>query len=297
MLSACKAENYKVTFLSNGAVYAEVSVKKGETIKLPNEPTKKGYTFDCWVYADDTTVVFDGSGKITENITVTAKWTLKEIADDGGENYTDGLLFAPTAGGYRVSVGTAANEAEIVIPRTYNGEKVIEIDGSFKDCTRLIKLTIPFVGATLDGKSDAYFGYIFGASSYIYNSSSVAVSLREVIVTGGTSIAGWAFSGCGKLTSITLPAVTSIGYGAFEKCYSLASITLLEVVSIGSEAFAECRDLTSITLPESLISIGGFVFSFWTSSQTIYIKGRDSSPEGWDINWYSYCGANIVWNA
>ncbi|MDR3292926.1 MAG: InlB B-repeat-containing protein, partial [Clostridiales bacterium] len=338
-LSACKVVNtYKVIFLSDDAVYATVEVKEGETINLPTDPTKEGYTFGGWVYSNDPSLTFDGSGKITASIKVTAKWILNEDPNDptdsdeifytvtyvlnGGigdytdgevkegteisaltdptkegyefdgwyttesltgsavafpytvnadttfyakwveisDEYTEGLLFTPITGGYKVSVGTTENETEIVIPRTYNGEPVLEIDNSFIVCTKLVKLTVPFVGATLDGTSNVHFGYIFGASSYS-EYSKVPASLREVIVTGEVSIGNLAFSRCSGLTSITLPNVTSIGYMAFYNCSGLTTITIPNVTSIGEEAFWYCSGLTTITIPK-VTSIGNRAFYY-----------------------------------
>ena len=40
--------DYRVTFLLDGEVYHTESLAHGESIKLPNPPTKKGYTFSGW---------------------------------------------------------------------------------------------------------------------------------------------------------------------------------------------------------------------------------------------------------
>ncbi|MDR3293115.1 MAG: leucine-rich repeat protein [Clostridiales bacterium] len=333
-LSACKVKTYKVTFLSDGAFYEDITVKRGETITLPTAPTKWGYIFEGWLYSNDTFKTFDGSEKITSDITVTAEWTLNETP-------TDGLFFTPIEGGYKVSVGEAANEAEIVIPRKYEDEPILEIDNSFSVCTKLARLMIPFVGETLNGIRNVHFGYIFGASDSDYNLSKVPVSLKEVIVSGETSIGSHAFNGCVGLTSITLPDVTNIGDYVFQYCSGLTVITLPNVTSIGKSTFSSCRKLTSITLskvtsigdyafyycsglttimlhnatsigeyafaacsgltvitiPYSVISIQRSAFYEWASSQTIYIKGRSSAPEGWSPWWGLFCSAKIVWNA
>ena len=98
---------------------------------------------------------------------------------------------------------------------------------AFSGCNSLKSITLPFVGATKKGTTNTHFGYIFGASSYAYNSSYVPTSLKTVTITGGTSIGSSAFSYCTSLTSITIPdSVTSIGRYAFEGCTSLENITL-----------------------------------------------------------------------
>ena len=112
-----------------------------------------------------------------------------------------------------------------------------------------------------------------------------------------TSIGDWAFYGCTKLTSVTIPdSVTGIGYAALSKCSSLTSIDVGEanteyssedgvlfdknktvlihfpagkgghytipdgVTSIGDHAFIKCISLTSVTIPDSVTSIGALAF-------------------------------------
>ncbi|MDR2758371.1 MAG: leucine-rich repeat domain-containing protein, partial [Spirochaetaceae bacterium] len=65
-----------------------------------------------------------------------------------------------------------------------------------------------------------------------------------------SGIEAWAFSGCGKLSSISLSAkLSSIGDGAFWRCGGLSSLSLPEgLTSIGGGAFAGCPSLASVTL-------------------------------------------------
>ena len=73
-----------------------------------------------------------------------------------------------------------------------------------------------------------------------------------------------AFNGCANLTSIIIPdSVTSIGDFAFENCSGLTSITIPDsVTSIGDHAFYNC--LTSITVSENnkyFSSLNGVLFN------------------------------------
>ena len=155
----------------------------------------------------------------------------------------------------------------IVIP-----DGVTSIGSSaFSGCSGLESMTVPFVGS--GGSSNTLFGYIFGATNYSGNSRYVPSSLKEVVITGGTSIGSSAFSGCSSLTSITIPdSVTSIGDYAFSGCSSLASITIPDsVTSIGGGAFSGCSSLASITIPDSVTSIGDYAFSDCSSLTSITI--------------------------
>ena len=98
-------------------------------------------------------------------------------------------------------------------------------DGAFSGCSGLTSITIPFVGEKADGSGETHFGHIFGASSYSSNTGYVPESLKEVIITGGSSIGDRAFYNCSGLTSVTLGnGVTSIGEDAFLGCSGLTDV-------------------------------------------------------------------------
>ena len=119
---------------------------------------------------------------------------------------------------------------------------------AFYGCSGLTSITIPFVGEKADGSGETHLGYIFGAEYYTDNEDYVPDSLKEVIITGGTSIGWGAFEDCSGLTSITIPdSVTRIGSYAFQNCSGLTSVTIPDsVVSIGEYAFEDCSGLTRV---------------------------------------------------
>ena len=120
---------------------------------------------------------------------------------------------------------------------------------------------------------------------------------REFTIPSGvTSIGGYAFSGCDRLTAIEIPSgvvnigdyafsvcrgltaieipsgVTSIGDGVFEGCNNLTIIKLPSgVASIGEKAFSGCRGLTSIELPSGVTSLSSFAFYQCSALTTIAI--------------------------
>ena len=64
-----------VTYQVNGAHYATQIVPSGSTAIKPVDLAKLGYTFDGWYTSDG--AQWDFTTAVTENITLTARWTLK----------------------------------------------------------------------------------------------------------------------------------------------------------------------------------------------------------------------------
>ena len=98
-----------------------------------------------------------------------------------------------------------------------------------------------------------------------------------------TSIADYSFSGCSKLTNITLPeGITSLGKYCFSLCSSLTNITLPKgITSLGSGCFYGCSGLTNITLSEGITSLGEYCFSDCSSLTNITLpKGITSLGSG-----------------
>ena len=96
--------------------------------------------------------------------------------------------------------------------------------------------------------------------SYAFKGCNRLTSLT--LPDGITEIGDHAFEGCSGLTSLTLPAgITSIGSEAFNGCSGLTSLNLSAgITSIGSEAFNGCSGLTSLNLPTGITKIGDDVF-------------------------------------
>ncbi|MBR2913767.1 MAG: leucine-rich repeat domain-containing protein, partial [Oscillospiraceae bacterium] len=86
-------------------------------------------------------------------------------------------------------------------------------------------------------------------------------------------IAGGAFSGCERLTSVKLPYVISMGGRAFENCTSLTSIEMPYVLEIQGGAFESCTGLTSITIPASVTTIRSGAFRNCLNLKTVTFVG------------------------
>ncbi len=93
-----------------------------------------------------------------------------------------------------------------------------------------------------------------------------------------TTINEWAFHGCSKLTSITIPeGVTEIKWGAFHGCSNLESINIPNTVtSISSYLFSYCNKLTTITVSEDNQSFSSLNGALFNKDKTTLLRGPGS---------------------
>ena len=152
------------------------------------------------------------------------------------------------------------------------------------------------------GKAQIYKGF---CESAISNTTTGAITIPSSL--GGypvTTIGSFAFSGCSRLTSVTIPSsVTSIGDYAFNGCSNLwkdangvqyesdAKVILIDVPTsltgtfiipssvrfIHSGAFSGCTGLTSVTIPSSVTTIGNNAFQGCTGLTSVTIPSSVTS--------------------
>lgn len=90
-----------------------------------------------------------------------------------------------------------------------------------------------------------------------------------------TTIGGWAFQECSKLTYVNLPAMLEeIPQGCFSGCTSLSKIKLPGgITKIGHEAFQRCNGLTGFDFPATLREVGTNAFSGCQNLESIVFNG------------------------
>lgn len=77
-----------------------------------------------------------------------------------------------------------------------------------------------------------------------------------------TNIGSYAFSGCTKITEVSLPpSVSTISDGAFMSCGLTSIVIPTKVTSIGDSAFSGCSNLETVTFDSNIKTIKSYAFN------------------------------------
>ncbi len=117
------------------------------------------------------------------------------------------------------------------------------------------------------------------------------------LTEGGYEVSGYG----GASVAVTIPGeykdkpVVAIGVKAFSGCDKVTSISLPSTIrTIGVGAFTNCAGLTSITIGRGVEIVDYGAFNFCSNLKFIYCEA-ESKPEGWSEEWSRGCSAEIVW--
>ena len=128
--------------------------------------------------------------------------------------------------------------------------------GAFKGCTGITSITIPDSVMSISNEAFLNTGYYNDESNWKNNvlyigkhliCAKTTISGAYTVKDGTICIAGWAFSECKKLKSVTIPnSVTSLDIVTFNKA-GIKSVTIPNSVkSIANETFFKCTELKNI---------------------------------------------------
>ncbi len=237
-----------------------------DTIVL-NVPEKTGYDFKQW----------DNDGKIEKgtigDVTFTAFYTIivyKINYDCGsGDNNSDNLT-EYTIESETITLKDAYYINADFIEWQKDGQKITEISkGSFGD------LYITAVWDMYDvqlKESDGTYTAVGKNTDKTYIVIKSSYKGKPV-----TSIGSSAFSGCSKLTSVTIPeSITSIGSSAFRECSKLTDViwnaeNCESAGSYTSPIFKKCDKLTNVIIGNNVKHIPSYAFFGCFNFVNIYI--------------------------
>ena len=204
-----------VTYKDGDSEYAKQVLPSGTPATRPDDPAKPGYTFDGWYTSDGAQWNF--ATAVTENITLTARWTLKAQEVSNEQELTAAL--ADSANGVVRLTADITITAGLKITRDVtvdlNGhvlryDEAAEPDSIFRvtsDCTLTLTdsrpaaehtdTTLPAGGLITGGKG---FKYDNGAGqSYTYYGGGVYVETgASFVLAGGTIYACGVQSGANQ---------------------------------------------------------------------------------------------------
>lgn len=236
-----------VTFMSSGKEYAVKTVLYGSALTdLPQPPAQNE-----WEAVD--------LSNVTENIVVYARYLSYSLNSYGSAYTVNGKNLNP-------------NTEKIVIPQTYNGLPVSEIQtGGFSGLTALKEIVIPssVVKIGPDAFSDTALMNNTAAGSPVYADNWV-VGFKEdengqndVTLKEGTIGIAYSTFEKKRVTSVIMPdSVKYIGYYAFFCCPELTNVVLSKSLDrIEPHTFRQCDKLSSIDIPDSVTCIDQDTFS------------------------------------
>lgn len=214
------------------------------------------------------------------------------------EGYND-----PNTGyqGYKIT-GYKHNKKEspdIVVPKEYNGRRIIAISSFSSDSTVPITSvyvheSIIYISTTCVEKCPNFNSFIVDENNEHYTSINGALYSKDettlikcptartgrfVIPDNVTTIGDQAFIFCSKLTSIVFHEnVNYVGLDNFYGCSSLENVNLPNnMTSIPETLFANCASLTSITIPDNVESINYRGFSDCKGLKEVVIPNKVKS--------------------
>lgn len=232
-----------------------------------------GYIFGDSSYSGSTATKQNYSnGVSTADVTYYIPSSLREVTITGGKLYYGAFYNCSKL----ISITINSNVSEMA-PDVFSG------------CSSLTSLSLPFVGISSyssSASSSTLFGYLFGSFSYTggvkttqYYSSSASTtyyipsSLKEVTITRGRLYYG-AFYNCKNLVSVTIgDQVSQLAYAIFSGCSKLTSLSLPFIGTSSNSSTASTSTLFGYLFGSASYTDGVSTSQYYNSSNygTYYV--------------------------
>ena len=235
--------NYSITYvLYDGSNdIANLNTYNRESNVTFNDASKFLMDFDYWyILENNQEIKIESTEGYYKDLTVYAKY--KEIEDLKPYNLE--------VSSNNVTILSVKDEyidsEELVVPSVVTNIN----QNAFSECSKLVSLTLPFVGKNRYTATDSYkypFGYIFSSQS-----KEGYTEVKQQYQTTGSSTYEGTYYIPSSLKNITINDTEYIQYGAFHNCTMLENVILENVVTLASRAFWKCGNIKSFDLPNTL---------------------------------------------
>ena len=173
-----------VTYKDGDSEYAKQVLPSGTLATRPDDPTKPGYIFEGWYTSDGAR--WNYTTAVTENITVTARWTLKTQSVSSEQELNDALA--------DISVGKILLTADIDISRslTVNRKVTLDLNGyvlRYADTTAngsVFKIVSGGDLTVIDSRPDAEHRFNSNNALWAPDEQNGKEIVMGGVITGGT---------------------------------------------------------------------------------------------------------------
>ena len=192
----------------------------------------------------------------------------------------DGLIFELLSNGtYGVRVGTAANNTEISIPKTFNHKDVtVILENGFANCQNLVTINIP--DSIIEIRDSGFKN---------------CINLTDVELSANLeSIGKFAFNKCKSLSNITIPATTELigGFAFYQSSLSEATFEDTKGWIAGTDQFLVFSGTRLNTSKYFAVRVDGYKV-FDNPKQTALCLTRGVSTSFGSKYWYTQDWVNI----
>ena len=249
----------------DGTIIDSKNLNSGQDYTLPQVPSHDGLTFQAW--NGSRSVVNNKILNITNNVIMGAVYTTTS-----GQNEFDIELTIPTGLSVTLNMDGTKDWGD--------GTSDSNTTHTYSDYGNY---TIKCNGTTMTTSSS---GGLFAQTT-----NNINYYIKNIKLSGITSITDYAFQCCYSLISITLPySITSVGNYAFRDCRSLLNVVLpYNLTTIGNYGFSGCHSLLNVVLPYNLTTIGNYGFQSCSSLINIIISDYVTS-----LGTYLFLGCNSL---
>ncbi len=274
MLTACEDVNVEVTFIVDDEVYAVVNLQDGDTVEMPEDPTKDGFVFDGW-YLDKDIWKKPFIGKVEDTTLVKLDVYAKWVAGESQCNH----MWSQWTVGVEPTCSTEGKQGRYCLKCSKTEVEDIEKLAHTEEVIPAVEATCYKEGST-EGKkcsvcnevliapqtvAKTEHNYVNGVCSNEGCNAKDPNYVEPVKYSEGLEFTlsndglSYSVTGIGTCTDtdVIIPTihnekpVTRIGEHAFYDCSQLTSVIIPDsVTSIGELAFSDCSGLESITVAE-----------------------------------------------